>query len=297
MLSYHMVENEPPEYQGRSESLYELYRLRTAQCLMKGDIAKCLPYTLETLLLNSTAELARRDDNARGLWMMTGVMVRAAISMGYHREPSQTSSISVLQGELRRRIWCGILGKDYLASFLVGFPTSMPDVYSDAQEPRNLYDWELTESTTILPPSRPVTERTSVTYLIVKGRLMHALGEVTDFNNKLNTGTYKGLLEIDKSLHAAYQGIPPHMKAPINTVIDLAQSKCEAVSGLQMEYAYHRAMCSLHRKYHARGRVDSKYSLSRDRCVSSARAMLEHQQVFDKEQRAPGALLVQDYEC
>jgi len=31
---------------------------------------------------NETAELNRKDDNSRGLWMMTGGTVRAAINMG-----------------------------------------------------------------------------------------------------------------------------------------------------------------------------------------------------------------------
>jgi hypothetical protein len=38
MLSFYLNDEEPPEYEGTSHSLYELYRLRTAQCLMMGDI-------------------------------------------------------------------------------------------------------------------------------------------------------------------------------------------------------------------------------------------------------------------
>jgi hypothetical protein len=171
MLSYHQFDNEPPEYKGSTETLFGLYRLRTAQCLMIGDIAKCLPYTVETLLLNSTAELARKDDNGRGLWMMIGVIVRAAINMGYHREPSQTSSISILEGELRRRVWQAVVTKDDLASFLIGFPSMVLGVSSDTLEPRNLHDWELSEDATVLPPSRPLNESTPVTYIIIKGPL------------------------------------------------------------------------------------------------------------------------------
>jgi hypothetical protein len=42
MLSFYLNEDEPPEYEGTSHSLYELYRLRTAQCLMMGDIVSSL---------------------------------------------------------------------------------------------------------------------------------------------------------------------------------------------------------------------------------------------------------------
>ncbi|KAE8352768.1 hypothetical protein BDV28DRAFT_148725 [Aspergillus coremiiformis] len=266
MLSYHQF-GEPPEYDGISESLFQLYRLRTAQCLIQGDIAKCLPYTLETLRFNATAELNRKDDNSRGLWIMTGVIVRAAVNMGYHREPS--SSISVLQAEYRRRVWYSVIGMDDVASFLAGFPRMLPAIYTDTKEPRNLHDWELSEDITILPTSRPPTESTPVSYLIVKGRLFRALGRVTDLRNNPSQGTYDTVVDIDKHLYEAYQGIPQHMKI---------YGRPEQFSNLQLVSMYHYGMCILHRKYIAKARLDPRYNISRDRCISSALALLDCQQ-------------------
>lgn len=280
MLSYHQFD-EPPEYEGISESLFQLYRLRTAQCLIIGDIAKCLPYTLETLRFNATAELNRKDDNSRGLWIMSGVIVRAAINMGYHRDPSQSSSISILQAEYRRRVWLSVIGMDDMASFLVGFPRMMPAIYSDTMEPRNLHDWELSDDTTVLPTSRPLTEPTPVTYMIVKGCLFRALGRVTDFNNTPSLGSYDTVLEIDNSLYEAYQNFPPHLKVyggkgDFNSI----KSKSD-LSNLQLESMYHRGMCTLHRKFIAKGRLDPQYNLSRDRCISSALALLDCQHILE----------------
>jgi hypothetical protein len=273
MLSY-LQFDEPPEYEGISESLFQLYRLRTAQCLIIGDIAKCLPYTLETLRFNATAELNRKDDNSRGLWIMTGVMVRAAINMGYHRDPPQSSSISILQAEYRRRVWLSVIGMDDMASFLVGFPRMMPAIYSDTVEPRNLHDWELSDDTTVLPPSRPLTEPTPATYMIVKGRLFRALGRITDFNNTPSLGSYDTVLEIDNSLHEAYQNFPPHLKVYSSTGdFDSFKNKSD-LSNLQLESMYHRGMCTLHRKFIAKGRLDPQYNLSRDRCISYLGAIL-----------------------
>jgi hypothetical protein len=79
MLSFRQFNNEPPEYEGIAESLFELYRIRTAQCLIVGDITKCLPHTLETLIHYAIAEHSRKIDNARGLWLMAGMIVRAAV--------------------------------------------------------------------------------------------------------------------------------------------------------------------------------------------------------------------------
>ncbi|RYP01982.1 hypothetical protein DL765_010799 [Monosporascus sp. GIB2] len=277
MLAYHQY-GEPPEYEGISESLFQLYRMRTAQCLLSGDIAKCKPYTVEALRFNATAELNRKDDNRRGLWIMTGLVVRAAINMGYHRDPSQSPGISLLQAEYRRRIWLSVISMDDMASFLGGFPRTTPALYSDTMEPRNLHDWELSENTTILPPSRPLSEPTPATYLIVKGRLFRALGRVADFNSTPSLGSYETVLEIDHAVCDAYQNFPPHMvvapaRDDIGTVRDMTN-----FSNLSLVCMYHKGMCILHRKFLAQGRLDGRFKFSRDRCISSALALLAFQQ-------------------
>ncbi|KAK9451148.1 uncharacterized protein V1518DRAFT_370393 [Limtongia smithiae] len=277
MLAFHQY-GEPPEYEGISESLFQLYRIRTAQCLLSGDIAKCLPYTVETLRFNATAELNRKDDNCRGLWIMTGVMARAAINMGYHRDPSQSSGISVLQAEYRRRVWLSVTSMDDLASFLGGFPRMMLAIHADTAEPRNLYDWELSDDMTILPPSRPLAEITPATYLIVKGRLFSALGRVADFNSTSYLGSYETVLEIDRVLYNAHENFPPHMRVvPIkagNSVIPTIAD----FSNMSLEGMYYKGMCTLHRRFLVKGRVDGRYKFSRDRCISSALAILAFQQ-------------------
>ncbi|KAK9326963.1 hypothetical protein V1520DRAFT_91448 [Lipomyces starkeyi] len=280
MLSYHQFD-EPPEYEGISESLFQLYRLRTAQCLIIGDIAKCLPYTLETLRFNATAELNRKDDNSRGLWIMTGVIVRAAINMGYHRDPSPSSSISILQAEYRRRVWYSVIGMDDVASFLVGFPRLTPAIFTDTMEPRNLHDCELSNDTAILPPSRPLTEPTPTTYMIVKGRLFRALGRITDFNNTPSLGSYDTVLEIDNSLYEVYHNLPPHMKVSHGRVDIKSFENKSDFSNFGLACMYHKGMCTLHRKFIAKGRLDPQYNLSRERCISSALALLGYQHILE----------------
>jgi hypothetical protein len=282
MLAYRQV-GEPPEYEGLSESLFQLYRIRTAQCLLVGDIAKCLPYTLETLRFNATAELNRKDDNSRGLWIMTGVIVRVAINMGYHRDPSQLSSISALQAEFRRRIWLTVASMDDMSSFGGGFPRMIPAIYSDTMEPRNLHDWELSfdENTTNLPPSKPLTDYTPVSYMIVKGRVFRALGRIADFNNNpaLNS-SYETVLEIDKALSEAHIQIPPYMRIHLEQDSDecpFDQTSKLAFSSLSVECMYHKGMCILHRKFIAKARFNSRFDLSRNRCITSALALLSCQ--------------------
>ncbi|KAI1337087.1 hypothetical protein F5Y15DRAFT_171018 [Xylariaceae sp. FL0016] len=282
MLAYHQY-GEPPKYEGISEFLFQLYRIRTAQCLLSGDIAKCLPYTLETLRFNATAELNRRDDNRRGLWIMTGVIMRVAVNMGYHRDPSMSSGISVFQAEYRRRLWVSVVSMDDMASFNGGFPRMMSAIYSDTKEPRNIHDWELSEDTTELPKSRDLNEVTSVTYLISKGRLLRALGRVTDLNTAPSSNSYEKVLEIDDDLSRTYENFPTHMKLPSNTNGSVAAWATAHHSSMRLLLMYHKGMCILHRRFLAKAKVNSRYKTSWDRCRSSALIILDSQEGLKPE--------------
>jgi hypothetical protein len=85
MLSYHLNSDEPPEYEGISASLSQLYRVKATQCLAMGDISSCKPYTVETLIYSIMCEWARIGQSDMRVWLMVGLLVRVALQMGYHR--------------------------------------------------------------------------------------------------------------------------------------------------------------------------------------------------------------------
>ena len=85
MLTYHQFEDEPLEYEGVSESLSHLFRLRSIQCLIMADVTKSAPLTLEALIFHVIAEHSRGGDGETSVWMIVGLTVRAAMQMGYHR--------------------------------------------------------------------------------------------------------------------------------------------------------------------------------------------------------------------
>jgi hypothetical protein len=157
---------------------------------------------------------------------------------------------------------------------------------SDALEPLNLHDWELSDETTVLPASRPLAELTSTTYLIVKGRMMRALGRITDFNNALESRSYDKVLELDRSLEEAYQSVPAHMKMQMVEPEILRRTSASTVSALQMDFMYHQGLCVLHRRFLGKGRLDRRYSLSLDRCISSALVLLAQQDTVHRITRS-----------
>ena len=48
---------------------------------MLGDITKCAPYTLETLIYNAVGERARETNDKAHTWMMAGLIVRVALQI------------------------------------------------------------------------------------------------------------------------------------------------------------------------------------------------------------------------
>ncbi|PMD57147.1 uncharacterized protein K444DRAFT_535235 [Hyaloscypha bicolor E] len=266
MLSFYLNDEEPPEYEGTSRSLYELYRLRTAQCLMMGDITKCAPHTVETMIYNCMAEWAHNGDSETRVWMVVGLLVRVALQMGYHRlvDPSQYPEISIFQGEVRRRVWCFVQGLDILTSFLVGLPSTIRTIDSDTLAPRNLHDWELTEDMTALPESRSLEEETPVCYMLAKRKIISVGGDIISLIGSLSQHSYDEVLKLDDKMAQAYKELPAHLKMDtperlLNEIPYLVNRR------IQLEFLYNQNVCILHRKFLILGRIDARFSRSYQR--------------------------------
>jgi predicted secreted protein len=164
MQSYSRNNEVPPEYQGTAPAITELYRIRTAQCLVIADITRPTEFMIETLNMYSQIEYSDQRDGDMGVYMLAGMMMRMALQQGYHRDPSLHRNISIFQGEMRRRIWSGVSQHDLLFSVQIGLPKAIRYSECDTELPRNIHEEELYEDMKELPPSRPLTEETEVSY-------------------------------------------------------------------------------------------------------------------------------------
>ncbi|OAA70393.1 C6 zinc finger domain-containing protein [Cordyceps fumosorosea ARSEF 2679] len=82
-------------------------------------------------------------------WVMAGSLLRTAMYMGLHRDPSRLSSgASVYRAEMRRRLWATVLELNLLYAFEAGgMPLVSEDDY-DALPPADLDDEALDDDTT-----------------------------------------------------------------------------------------------------------------------------------------------------
>jgi hypothetical protein len=117
--------------------------------------------TVDLQALTIYLSLLQHMGEARAAWLLTGTLVRVAVSMGLHRKDSDSAGLSVFKVESRRRLWWQICILDSHAKtsqFCItadSFDTEMPLNLDDAncglavsQSPVNLARW--TDTTPLL---------------------------------------------------------------------------------------------------------------------------------------------------
>ena len=286
MNSYNKMDDEPPEYRGKTLALAAHYRALTGQCLLIADFTKPVHHTIETMVLHLHCEYARSRDAEIGVWVLVGMIVRLAMRMGYHRDPKFFSNIAPFQGELRRRVWTFVRQSDLLFSFQVGLPSMIREGDCDTELPRNLFDGELSEDLQELPPPRPATEPTPVSYMCTKAKLTFAFGKVVERLHLVTNCTYDDIMELDRSLRTCLAEIPPHLR--MRSIDESAADPGALVmQRFNLSILYHKGQCVLHRKFLNKARENSRYAHSRRTCIDSSMELLSHQATLHYESR-PG---------
>lgn len=290
LQSYHRAGDEPPEYRGKTMELSVSFRRLTAQCLVLADTSLPMPQMLETLLLHLQAEYSRSREPETGVLTIASICVRLAMRMGYHRDPAPYPTITPFLGEMRRRIWSFVRQADLMFSFQFGLPSMIRADHIDTEIPRNVYDDELQEDMKELPPSRPDSEVTPMSYMITKARLTSCFGKIVDRVQSIHLQpSYDEVMKLDADLREARESIPQHLK--MRSVQESAHDPANLImERYGLELIYLKSQCVLHRKFLSRGRDSQRYAYSRRTCIDVSMEMLAHQSTLHHEAQPGGRL-------
>jgi hypothetical protein len=138
------------------------------------------------------------------IWISTGSLIRTAFNMGFHRDPKYFPKMTILQAELRRRLWATIL--EFNAQF--SLDSGMNPLISlddfDTEPPANINDEDVDESTKVQPVSKPssVFTQTSVQIILLKS-LPTRLAIVRLINNIKYEPSYDETLALGEDLTRA----------------------------------------------------------------------------------------------
>lgn len=253
------------------------YQQLACSAMALADIEKSQPYTLEALMIYAECEFLRRADQHSRVWLLNGLLIRVAMRMGYHRDPSNFPALSPFQGEMRRRVFHVLCMYDTMISFAVGLPTIFRGLEIDVRAPRNLTDKDLSPDMTELPKGRPETEITSALYCIAKSRVCAVFAEAVELSHKVTPPTHSQVMAINKRLDHAYSLIPDRLRVrPKDDCI--TDTPALVMSRYNIELLYHKTRLLLHRNYLTAGQKDSRFVESRNIALDAAHSLLEHQE-------------------
>ncbi|PHH74622.1 hypothetical protein CDD80_2953 [Ophiocordyceps camponoti-rufipedis] len=289
MLSYHKVGDEPLEWKGRTLEVASEFRLRTVQCLVGADYTKPVEYTVETMILYVFGEYSSRWDVDLGLWLIVSSITRIAFRMGYHRDAQWFPSLSPFQAEMRRRTWALVRICDVVFSHQVSLPSMIYEHDCDTQLPNNLLDDDFHLDTTELPPPRPNTDATPISYLIAKARLCNELGNVLQTTNKVGRNvSYDEIVRFDAKLRQVIQELPPHLQ--LGLAEDSRDAATLVVARFSIDILYQKILCLLHRKYMSKARQNPRYAHSRRSAIDASLQALAHLRTLHRESLGDGRL-------
>ena len=108
---------------------------------------------------------ARRHDDSRFVWALTGLAIRLAQAIGLHRD-GEVFNLSPYDTEMRRRLWWEIVVLDMRAAEDHGTDPIISESSYDTKMPLNLNDDDFDIDSKELPPGR--TGCTEMTFCLIR---------------------------------------------------------------------------------------------------------------------------------
>lgn len=190
---------------------------------------------------------------------------------------------------MRRRTWAFIRMMDVFFSHQLSLPSMISENDCDTELPHNIYDEEFGPDTKVLPPSRPQTEPTPISYMVAKVQLCNLLGVILQATGRLqNQAHYDDILRFDAKLRDLKAVLPPHLQLrPLDgshVPLTLVMAR------YHLDILYLKVMCVLHRKYIPRARHNSRYAHSRRTAIEASLEMLQHLATLHRESQPNGLM-------
>jgi hypothetical protein len=269
MISYEETEDSTAVLEVGTEGGY---KKQAIDCLVAADFANPGLYTIEALLLYAQSEWVTSQDAVVEISVIIGMIVRLAMRMGIHRDSRAHPDITPFQGEMRRRIWACIRTMDILYSFQVSLPAVVHRGECNCELPRNIFDHEFDENTVILPPSRPSTDITEVSYMAVKARVLFVFQEILSLTESCDTISVEDVKKYENALEEVWSTVPSHFRLSTqeSKTIPLRLKRTR----INLDRTYHMSQCILHRKFLQPNPAFVHY---RGRCIDAAMTLLNHQ--------------------
>ncbi|CAM1508351.1 Fc.00g051990.m01.CDS01 [Cosmosporella sp. VM-42] len=268
------------------------YKSCAGWALVWGKYTQPSPATLPAFLLYVESHFLFNRAAQMNCYVLSGVCIRLMLKMGLHRDPSKLANISPFEGEMRRRMWNMAIQVELLVSFHMGLPSMLQGIETDTTVPRNLQDDDFDEDSIELPPGRPVSDYTSMTYPVYKTRIMRVFGQIARQAHALTPPTYNEVLRLDNLLQDTWNSLPAFMKVrPLDECV--GDPPTLLIQRFGLGSLYNKCRCVLHRRFLAEAVPKREHDYSRKQCLEGALTLLNYQYII-WEACKPGHVLSQN---
>lgn len=267
----------------RAKESVVLFRYCSAQCVLLSDYTKPKTYTVDALLLYFYCELLRFRDTNFGLDVVLAIILRVAMRMGYHRDPSLYPNISIFAGEMRRRLWGLLIQLDILVSLQVGLPRLINDNDSDTKPPRNIPEEEMDPGMTVLPAPQSDSSGAVPSYMRARTKLVSVLGLIHGHVTSVHPMPYETVIQLHEMLIFQHDALPTSLKVRKCPLV--TDSAAVVMRRLSLDLLFQKSRCVLHRRY-----MKPDKRLSWETCIDAALMIIRHQSYVYRETQTGGVL-------
>ncbi|KXH65470.1 fungal specific transcription factor domain-containing protein [Colletotrichum salicis] len=257
---------------------FKLFRAAAACCLVWGKYTHPTIATIPPFILYVEAEFIISRAAQMNCYVLSSVCLRLLLKMGLHRDPDRllAGTVSPYEAEMRRRMWNMAVQLDLLVSFHMGLPSMLNGIDADCALPRNLVDEDFDEDTPVLPPARPVTDYTEMTYPISKSAMMLVFGQVARQSHLLAPPPYAEVMRLDDLLNASWRAVPQFMMVkPLQECV--TTPPMQIIQRFGLASLYYKSRCVLHRRFLLEPRPRREHDYSRRQCLEGAVTLLDFQ--------------------
>ncbi|AEO54374.1 hypothetical protein MYCTH_44521 [Thermothelomyces thermophilus ATCC 42464] len=223
------------------------------------------------LQVHCLAMLARQIFSMGGdtVWVSTGSLLNAAMQIGMHRDPSHLPAMSLLQAELRRRLWATILELVVQSALDAWMPPRISLDEFDTRPPSNINDDEISESTTVLRPHPKETFTSTAIQIALRASFPTRL-RIVQFLNSLNSDrSYQRALALTAELTSSIQTnaalFAPKKNSP--------KPRCTPFHRNLLDYLTRRFLIPLHFPFSHRARSNPLFHYSLKVSLNAALAL------------------------
>ncbi|KAH6633473.1 hypothetical protein C7974DRAFT_172295 [Boeremia exigua] len=216
--------------------------------------------------------LAKQVCNVEGdhVWITAGSLLRTAMYLGLHRDPSYFGKINTFHAEMRRRLWATVLELEVQSSLDMGMPPLISVHDFDTNPPSNVDDEDLYEQEDSPLNIKPLEMCTDCSLQIAFAQSLPERLEIVRLINDIRFDLpYSKCLQLGKTLTELCDSKTRFFKEALKGGARITPFQIKFLDSL-----VRRFVLGLHRPYFVKAKENPYYHFSRKICLESSLAII-----------------------